>query len=205
MKRSLLLLSVLVLLLPGCERSKTVPNVPDAGQSEAAKAGPAADAGTLPPANDAVTLQIKDYDGILALVRDKQGKVVVLDAWSTWCEPCMREFPGLVALHEKYGPDRVACISLSLDFDGIGDEKPEQHRDKVLAFLNEQGAAFDNLISSDPSEELYKKLGFASVPAVFVYDRQGQLARRFDNTDAKREPFTYQDVEALVVELLEAQ
>jgi thiol-disulfide isomerase/thioredoxin len=205
MKRSLLLFSMLVLLLPGCERSKTVPNVPGGGQGEAAKADQAAAPRPQPASGDAVTLQIKDYEGILALVGDKQGKVVVLDAWSTWCEPCMREFPGLVALHEKYGPDQVACISLSLDFEGIGDEKPEQHRNKVLEFLNEQGAAFDNLISSDPSEELYKKFGFASVPAVFVYDQQGRLARRFDNTDAKREPFTYQDVEALVVELLEAQ
>ncbi|MEX0711538.1 MAG: TlpA disulfide reductase family protein [Pirellulales bacterium] len=201
MKRSLLLFSM-VLLLPGCERSKTVPNVP--GQEEAAKTDQADPAGKQRASDDAVTLQIKDYEGILSLVREKQGKVVVLDAWSTWCEPCMKEFPGLVALHEKYGPDRAACISLSLDFEGIGDEKPEQHRDKVLAFLKEQVAAFDNLISSDPSEELYKKFGFASVPAVFVYDQQGQLARRFDNTDAKREPFTYQDVEALVAELLEA-
>ena len=48
-----------------------------------------------------VTLQIVDWDETLMLVAAHKGKVVVLDAWSTSCQPCMKEFPNLVKLHRK--------------------------------------------------------------------------------------------------------
>jgi len=143
----------------------------------------------------AVELKITDFDGIMRQVAAHHGKVVVMDAWSTQCEPCIKEFPGLVALHHKY-PGRVACISLSFDYEGLG--KPEDSREKVLAFLQQQHATFDNLLCSEPSDDLYARLKLASVPAVFVYNQQGELAKRFDSTKGK---FTYQDVEAKVEEM----
>ena len=160
--------------------------------------------GPTPPAAQAadvskVDLTIRDYEGIEATVAAHRGKVVVMDAWSTSCEPCLKEFPGLVTLHKKYGPERVACVSLSFDFEGLG--TPEQQRDKVLAFLRQQGATFENLLSNVPSDDLYKKFDLASIPAVFVYDQQGKLAQRFDSTLGK--PFTYRDIEAKVAALLE--
>jgi thiol-disulfide isomerase/thioredoxin len=147
-------------------------------------------------AADAVTLEIKDYDAIMATLKQQLGKVVVMDAWSTSCEPCLKEFPGLVALSKKHSSERLACISLSFDYEGLG--TPESQTPKVLAFLRSQGATFQNLISSTPSDELYAKLKLSSIPAVYVYDRQGQLAKRFDGS----KPFTYSDVAAKVNELL---
>ncbi|HEY5314340.1 MAG TPA: TlpA disulfide reductase family protein [Pirellulales bacterium] len=143
-----------------------------------------------------VELQIKDFKGIMDTVASHRGKVVVMDAWSTQCAPCMQEFPKLVALHHKY-PERVACISLSMDYEGLG--KPEDQRAKVLEFLRSQDATFDNLLSSEPSDDLYAKFKLPSIPAVFVYDQKGQLAQRFDSTHGK---FTYQDVEKKVGELV---
>lgn len=144
----------------------------------------------------AVELKITDFDGIMHQVAAHRGKVVVMDAWSTQCEPCMKEFPGLVALQQKY-PEQVACISLSFDYEGLG--KPEDSRQKVLEFLQLQHATFDNLLCSEPSDDLYAKLKLASVPAVFVYNQQGELAQRFDSTKGK---FTYKDVAAKVEKLL---
>lgn len=151
-----------------------------------------------------VKLQILDYDAIAQLIARHQGKVVVLDCWSTSCEPCMKEFPGLVALHRKY-KDRVACISLSFDYEGIG--KPEDKVPLVLDFLKQQGATFDNILSSTHSDTLYTRLDFGSIPAVFVYDQQGQLKKRFDDSTpgAGGGHFTYAEVEALVLELLAAE
>lgn len=150
---------------------------------------------------ETVSLQVLDYDGIQQLVASKRGQVVVMDAWSTSCPPCMKEFPKLVALHTRHA-DKVACISLSFDYEGIG--KPEDVAPQVRDFLTSQGATFDNVLSSEESDALYRKFKLASVPAVFVFDRDGNLVRRFDNENAQSEQdgFTYDQVESLVEELL---
>jgi thiol-disulfide isomerase/thioredoxin len=152
-----------------------------------------------------VQLSIVDYDGIQQHIARNRGRVVVMDAWSTSCPPCMKEFHNLVELHKQYGPQRVACISLSFDYEGIG--KPEEQQDRVLKFLRQQGATFDNLMSNEESDALYRKFKLAAVPAVFVYDRAGQLRKRFDNEQAKSkaEAFTYEQVKQLVAELLAEQ
>lgn len=154
-----------------------------------------------PPSED-VGLSIVNYEGIEQHIERNRGKVVVMDAWSTSCAPCMKEFHNLVELHKQYGPERVACISLSFDYDGLG--TPEEQQDRVLTFLRAQGAVFDNLLSSEESDVLYRKFKLAAVPAVFVYDRAGQLRKRFDNEKAKTsaEAFTYEQVRQLVAELL---
>jgi thiol-disulfide isomerase/thioredoxin len=163
------------------------------------------DAPRVPAATDSpgdVQLSIVDFDGIGQHIARNRGRVVVMDAWSTSCPPCLKEFHNLVDLHKQYGPEQVACISLSFDYEGLG--KPEEQRDRVLKFLRQQGATFDNLMSNEESDVLYRKFKLAAVPAVFVYDRAGQLRKRFDNEQAhsKAEAFTYEQVEQLVVELL---
>lgn len=54
----------------------------------------------------AVELQPGTWKDITALVAKHQGKIVVVDVWSTSCAPCMQEFPGLVRLHKSY-PEQV--------------------------------------------------------------------------------------------------
>lgn len=148
-----------------------------------------------------VSLKVLDYDGIQQLIASKRGAVVVMDAWSTSCPPCMKEFPNLVALHKKYG-NKLACISLSFDYEGIG--KPDDVAPQVREFLTTQGATFDNVLSSEESDVLYRKFQLASVPAVFVFDRDGKLVKRFDNEKAQSEEdgFTYEQVAAFVENLL---
>ena len=133
--------------------------------------------------NDDVRLTIVSYDGVLEHIAANRGKVVVMDAWSTSCPPCMKEFHNLVDLHRQYKPEELACISLSFDYEGLG--KPEEVQAGVLDFLRSQGATLDNLLSNEESDVLYRKFKLAAVPAVFVYDREGKLRKRFDNEQAK--------------------
>jgi thiol-disulfide isomerase/thioredoxin len=149
-----------------------------------------------------VRLSIVDFQGIQRRIADHRGKVVVMDAWSTSCPPCLAEFHNLVELHKSHASDELACISLSFDYEGLG--KPEEQQEPVLEFLRSQGATFDNLLASEDSDTLYRKFKLAAVPAVFVYDRSGQLRKRFDNEQAKSkaEAFTYQQVRELVEQLI---
>ena len=131
------------------------------------------------------------------LIASHRGKIVVMDAWSTSCPPCMKEFPNLVALHEQYAGDRVACISLCSDYDGLG--TPDDVKDQVLYFLQKRKATFDNVLSSLESDALLDKLGIYNVPAVFIYDRSGELVKRFDTNSGE---FTYDDVREYLADLL---
>ncbi|MCE9607568.1 MAG: TlpA family protein disulfide reductase [Planctomycetia bacterium] len=163
--------------------------------SSAQKAAPAPSASAAPVAAAAdVKLVLKNFDEVQALIASKKGKLVIVDAWSTYCEPCMKEFPGLVGLHKKYGPEKLACISLCTNYSGLG--KPEEELEGPLEFLKKQGATFDNILSTDEDEKLYKKLKIASVPCIFVYDREGKLLKTFNNE------VTYAVVEAFVAPLL---
>jgi hypothetical protein len=106
----------------------------------------------------------------------------------------MKDFHNLVELHKAYPAEDVACVSLSFDFEGLG--TPEESRPPVLEFLNSQGATFDNFMSNEESDVLYRKFKLNAVPAVFVYDRSGKLRERFESEGA------YEKVRALVTELV---
>jgi thiol-disulfide isomerase/thioredoxin len=51
---------------------------------------------------------------------DYRGKVVVVDFWATWCGPCMAEAGHMVELNEKYSPQGVQLVGVSLDDDRKG-------------------------------------------------------------------------------------
>jgi thiol-disulfide isomerase/thioredoxin len=196
---------LLLVLIAGC--NKAAPIAPPPSNSAAGVAATetlprnaAGDSAAVPTGD--VKLSIVTFEGIQERIARERGKVVVMDAWSTSCPPCMKEFHHLVELHKKHGPEQLACISLSFDFEGL--DTPEQVQGPVLAFLRAQGATFENLMSSEESDELYRKFKLAAVPAVFVYDRAGSLRKRFDNEQAKSkdDAFTYVQVEQLVTELL---
>jgi thiol-disulfide isomerase/thioredoxin len=152
-----------------------------------------------------VTLLELNWEETKKLIAEHKGKVVVLDAWSTSCPPCMKEFPNLVKLQEKYG-EKIACISFSTDYAGIKKKPPETYREKVLAFLRKNRATFQNVLCNEPADEVFEKMEIASIPAVFIYDRDGKLLKRFDNENLEKgqDDFTYEkDINPFVEKLVE--
>ena len=190
------LVALALLFLPGCGSSYTSGTNVDVTTSAAAEQAANGDErqATAAAAGD-VELSILSFVEIGELIAGKRGKVVVMDAWSTSCPPCLKDFHNLVELHKEHGPDKLACISLSFDYEGIG--QPEDVRERVLSFLRSQGATFDNVMSNEDSDALYRKFKLNSVPAIFVYDRSGKLRKRFVDEGA------YEQVRPLVAELIQ--
>lgn len=165
----------------------------------AAAAWPRAARSDGPP----VAITTVDHAGLMREVARHRGKVVVLDCWSTSCPPCVKEFPGLVRLAAAH-PEDVACLSLAVDYEGIG--AADDVLPAVREFLERVGAGrVINMVSTEESDAIYRKLDLASVPAVYVWRPDGTLAMRFDDDHAARSlgrPFTYDDVEAVVRRLI---
>jgi thiol-disulfide isomerase/thioredoxin len=147
-------------------------------------AGPLAPVGVEPArdAQDAIPLRVASWEDTRQIIASHQGKIVVLDLWSTYCPPCIAELPGLGRLQERHQKD-VVCISLNCNFNGIG--SPEDEREAILKVLSGTQSIALHLISSDPDEQLYQQVGIASIPVVQVYDRSGKLVKQFDNEQSE--------------------
>lgn len=133
------------------------------------------------PAESDLELKELGWDQLQELVASHQGKVVVVDIWSTACEPCLREFPRLVALQQRH-PDDVVCISFDCDYAGVKKKPVAYYRERVMKALVEMKAKpVINVMSTLAADELFEKINLDSIPAVYVYDRSGKLSQRFDN------------------------
>ncbi len=159
------------------------------------------------PVPEAATSELKierlDWDQTLAIVAANPGKVVVLDLWATYCAPCRKELPGLVALQQKF-PDQVVCVSVSLDFDGDRDypvEAAEVDIRPVLASV--KADSIRNVLLTTPATDVYENLKLSSIPAVYVYDQTGQQAATFPQDRKVSAEVTYEgNVSPFVEKLL---
>ena len=160
------------------------------------------------PADD---LAVKDmnWTELQELVARHKGKIVVVDIWSTSCEPCLRELPYLVTLQKRH-PEQVVCISFDCDYDGRKNRPVDYWRERVVQNLKKvQAESIVNVMCTVAADELFQQIELDSIPAVCVYDRTGKLSKRFDNTtpvSATEEGISYEkQIDPLVAELVKAE
>ena len=146
-----------------------------------------------PPAGPMVHLQPISYRELGEFVKSQRGKVIVVDVWASFCAPCKKEFPNLVRMHDRYAKDGLVCVSVTVD--------KEPQSATALAFLDKQRATFRNYRLTDEEQLWQKAWKITGPPAVFVFDRAGKRAGRFDAEDEKK-PLVYDEVESLVRNLL---
>lgn len=136
-------------------------------------------------------LRIAEWEGVLARYR---GKYVVIDTWATWCGPCVKEFPKLVKLHHKYRDRDVVVLGVSID--------DPQYEPQAREFLRKQQADFPNFLIA--YDDWVQRWQITAIPLVLVLDQEGKLLRRFDR-GAPGSPFTYEDVDRFLSQLLQAK
>lgn len=114
-------------------------------------------------------------DNRRARLSDYAGYVVVLDFYATWCPPCREETPHLVELHKRYNGDGLRIIGLNVG----GDED----RDKVPGFISEFQIPYA-LGFPDREMASFYLSDNDKIPQAFVFDRKGNLVKRFVSYDA---------------------
>ncbi|HEY1203232.1 MAG: TlpA disulfide reductase family protein [Bryobacteraceae bacterium] len=109
------------------------------------------------------------------LIAQAKGRVVLVDFWATWCDPCRAEMPQLVRLAARYRARGLELVTVSCD-------EPEQEAD-AAAFLRKQGAPAPLYIRHAASDEKFidaiDSKWSGALPALFLYDRQGRLVKSF--------------------------
>ena len=101
---------------------------------------------------------------------DYKGKVVVLDFYATWCEPCRAETPRLVQLQKDYGASGLQVIGLNVG----GDDD----RAQVPVFAKEFGIEYPLGVPDDNLVDEYLTDN-QDIPQAFVFDRNGEMIKRF--------------------------
>ncbi|MEM6471132.1 MAG: TlpA disulfide reductase family protein, partial [Planctomycetota bacterium] len=164
--------------MPG-EGGMEMPDAPGSDLGSASSAGPSESSASVRTVSSETRLvaRLAAWDEIQATATST-GKVTVVDLWSLACEPCLKEFPGLVKLDQMLGSE-VTCIGVSTDFDGRKSKPAETYQPRVDAFLRSTGATFDNFICQTPNNDVYDELGLLSIPAVLIFDANGKLVRQF--------------------------
>lgn len=105
---------------------------------------------------------------------DYQGKVVVLDFYATWCQPCREAAPHMVALQKRFGQQGLQIVGLNVG-------GPED-LDEVPGFAREFGIQYPLGIPDTEFTDMQFS-GEDGIPQAFVFDRRGRLAKRFIGYD----------------------
>jgi peroxiredoxin len=115
------------------------------------------------PTPDGKDIQLSSY----------RGKVVLLDFWATWCDPCREEIPHFVELQQKYGDRGLQIIGVSID------DSPEP----VRPFYRQFHMNYPVVMGTAQTGGLYG--GVLGLPISFLIDRDGRIyAKHIGATDA---------------------
>lgn len=106
---------------------------------------------------------LPDLTGKVVRLDDLRGKVVLLNVWATWCQPCVEEMPTLESLSRRMAGRDFVLLAVSQD------ELPE----KVKPWTESHGLTFTVLL--DPRGEVGNHYGVTGYPETFVIDRQGNI------------------------------
>ena len=113
------------------------------------------------------TFSLMGLDGDTKNFADLRGKGVMLNAWATWCAPCLEEIPIFTGLYDKYKDKGLEIWGVSTDIEGKSVVEPK---------AEELGINYPVLLSK--SAELTGMLGvsFRGLPVTIFFDPQGRIS-----------------------------
>jgi len=159
-------LAVVALLLSAvaCQRASEPPEVSGPASRPVVLGGPTLEA------------EWTDLARLEQRIAAERGRVVVVNFWATWCEPCREEFPDFIELQRRHASRGLLVLAVSLD-------APSERDTEVKKFLAEMQPVFPVLIKTAGDPDVFinaidpKWTG--SLPATLIYDRSGKRRQAF--------------------------
>jgi thiol-disulfide isomerase/thioredoxin len=164
-RQLLVVLLVVVGLVAGC-RDSDMPGQPEDGpavQTSTGK-GPPPGGEQHTPLSD---LMLPDLTGRRRSLRATPDTVMLLNFWATWCVPCLKELPELVALHHRWQARGVEVVGIAIDSGAPAD---------IRAFASQHGLDYRLLMGTRHWARTHFQL--FGLPLTVVVDRHGQMRQR---------------------------
>jgi cytochrome c biogenesis protein CcmG/thiol:disulfide interchange protein DsbE len=111
-------------------------------------------------------LQLNDVDGKEWNIADMRGKVVLVNFWATWCEPCVEELPFLNELAKRHAQGKLVIL-------GVNFKEPAS---RIRQFSAARGLDYPILL--DQSGEDFKQWAGTILPTTVLVDRNGKARWR---------------------------
>ncbi|MDQ6993585.1 MAG: TlpA disulfide reductase family protein [Mariprofundus sp.] len=96
-----------------------------------------------------------------------QGELILLNFWATWCPPCRREIPSMVALDKHFAGRGLNIVAVSVD----------KRLDDLAGFVKEYHMPFQVL--HDANTAVSSLYGVFRYPESFLIDRQGVIKHHY--------------------------
>jgi thiol-disulfide isomerase/thioredoxin len=129
-----------------------------------------------PDAKPAPDVTLKDLDGKDVSIAQYKGKIVLVNFWATWCEPCKVEIPWLIEMQQKYEAKGFTVLGVAMDDEGRSVVAPFVQKER---FDLNQGQSLMNypiVIGSDAAADKFG--GLLGYPTSVLIDRNGKVIKR---------------------------
>lgn len=113
-------------------------------------------------------IELSRLDGTTFKLSSLRGKIVIVNFWASWCNPCVEEFPSLVKLISQFNKD-VVVVAVSED----------ETREDMQSFMKAMGLpkpGFEMLF--DDAKKNMQAYGVEKIPETFLVGRDGKLIRK---------------------------
>lgn len=132
--------------------------------------------GTSVVSKEEPNVTFKGLDGKSIPIASLKGKVVLLNFWATWCEPCVTEIPWLIEFQKKYGPSGFTVLGVAMDDEG---------KSAVVPFVEKKQFSVDgsSMTMNYPialgDDDLASKFGgIVGLPTSWLITRDGKVVKQ---------------------------
>ncbi len=126
------------------------------------------------PAAPEITL--KDLDGKDLSLTQYKGKVVLVNFWATWCDPCRVEIPWLIEMEQKYSARGFTVLGIAMDEEGAKVVTPFVNRERFEVNGAQSQMNYPIVIGDDAAADKFG--GLLGYPTSVLVSRDGKIIKR---------------------------
>jgi thiol-disulfide isomerase/thioredoxin len=137
----------------------------------------------------APVFDLESIDGTRFSSKALEGKVVLVDFWATWCQPCIAEIPEWNELYVRYRSKGLVVVGMTIRSGWASDIKPDAVKLKI---------AYPVVVGNDDVEKDFG--GIWGFPTTFLVNRKGEIYKKYTGTYPQKQAQIETDIQKLLAE-----